>query len=113
MVDKVIVSRFKTLLAIAELGTFAEAAAAVHLTPAAVSQQMKALEVELGITLFDRTKRPPELYPVAYTLIPKARELVTMYEGLKPSLSRARSPIQRLTIGAVPTTMTGLMPRAR
>ncbi len=112
MVDKVIVSRFKTLLAIAELGTFAEAAAAVHLTPAAVSQQMKALEVELGITLFDRTKRPPELYPVAYTLIPKARELVTMYEGLKPSLSRARSPIQRLTIGAVPTTMTGLMPRA-
>ena len=112
MVEKVTVSRFKTLLAIAELGTFAKAAAAVHLTPAAVSQQMKALEVELGVTLFDRTKRPPELNPVGYGLIPKARELVQMYAGLKPGLSDARDTVQRLTIGTVPTTMTSLMPRA-
>lgn len=112
MVEKVTVSRFKTLLAIAELGTFAGAAAAVHLTPAAVSQQMKALEVELGVTLFDRSKRPPELNPAGYGLIPRARELVQMYEGLKPSLSPARDTFQRLTIGTVPTTMTGLMPRA-
>ncbi len=106
------VRRFRTLLAIAELGTFANAAEAVHLTPAAVSQQMKSLEEELGITLFDRTKRPPELNPAGYALIPRARALVRAYDELAPSLIGQISTIEHLTIGAVPTTMTGLMPRA-
>lgn len=106
------VRRFKTLLAIAELGTFAEAANSVHLTPAAVSQQMKALEEELGVALFDRTKRPPELSPMGYALVPKARELVRAYEELVPSLLGEMTSVENLTIGAVPTTITGLMPKA-
>ena len=106
------VRRFKTLLAIAELGTFAEAADAVHLTPAAVSQQMKRLEEELGVTLFDRTRRPPALNPAGYALVPRARALVRAYEALAPSLMGDADTIEHLTIGAVPTTMTGLMPRA-
>lgn len=106
------VRRFKTLLAIAELGTFAEAAASVHLTPAAVSQQMKSLEEELGVSLFDRTKRPPELNPAGYALVPKARALVRAYEELAPSLLGEVNTVEHLTIGAVPTTMTGLMPQA-
>lgn len=106
------ITRFKTLLAIAELGTFAEAAAAVHLTPAAVSQQIKALEEELGVTLFDRSKRPPELNPAGYALVPKARELVRIYEDLKPTLAGHMNTVENLVVGTVPTTMTGLMPKA-
>ena len=47
----------KTFLAIAEGGSFASAARAVRRTQSAVSTQMKALEEELGIDLFDRSKR--------------------------------------------------------
>lgn len=106
------VRRFKTLIAISELGTFAEAANSVNLSPAAVSQQMKALEEELGVTLFDRSKRPPELNPAGYALIPKARELVLNYEAIKPALAGAVDMVESLTVGTVPTTTTGVMPRA-
>jgi len=104
--------RLKTLLAIAELGTFADAAQAVHLTPAAVGQQMKSLEEELGVALFDRTRRPPELNPAGHTLIPRARALIRAYEDLAPSLLGEVSTVEQLVIGAVLTTMTGLMPLA-
>lgn len=106
------IKRFKTLIAVAELGTFAKAADAIYLTPAAVSQQMKALEAELGMGLFDRTKRPPELNPFGYALVPKAKELVRIYDSIKPSLSEKLDAVEHLTVGAVPTVMTGLVPRA-
>ena len=106
------VRRFKTLIAIAKLGTFAKAAEAVYLTPAAVSQQMKALEAELGMPLFDRTKRPPMLNPAGYALIPKALTLIKNYEELKPSLEGELDTLENLTVGTVPTTTTGIMPKA-
>ena len=106
------VARFKTLLAIAEFGTFVNAAAAIHRTPSAVSQQMKLLEAEMGISLFDRTRRPPELNPAGYALIPKARELINAYESLSECLSDEMDAVEELTIGPVPTTMAGLMPKA-
>lgn len=106
------VRRFKTLIAIAKLGTFAKAAEAVYLTPAAVSQQMKALEAELGMPLFDRTKRPPALNPAGYALIPKALKLIKNYEELKPSLEGELDTLEHLTVGTVPTTTTGIMPKA-
>ncbi len=106
------IRRFKTFLAIAELGTFSEAAKAEYLTPSAVSQQMRALEDELRVSLFDRTKRPPELNPTGYAIVPKVRELVRVYESIKPSLSDELAAVQNLTVGTVATSMSGLMPRA-
>ncbi|WP_296559371.1 transcriptional regulator GcvA [Pigmentiphaga sp.] len=41
--------------------SFTEAAAELHITPGAVSHQVKALETWLGFALFDRTERPPRL----------------------------------------------------
>lgn len=106
------VKRFKTLIAIAEQGTFAKAAASLYLTPAAVSQQMKVLEEELNLSLFDRNKRPPELSSSAHALIPKAKELVRVYDDLVYSSSVETLSHENLDIGSVPTTMAGIMPQA-
>ncbi|MGT2432959.1 LysR family transcriptional regulator [Cupriavidus basilensis] len=46
---------FSTLQAVIEEGSFAAAAAVMHLTPSAVSMQMKQLEQYVGQTLFDRS----------------------------------------------------------
>ncbi|GKQ35611.1 LysR family transcriptional regulator ArgP [Streptomyces sp. A012304] len=52
----------RTLLAVVDEGTFDAAAAALHVTPSAVSQRVKALELRTGRVLLLRTKpvRPTE-----------------------------------------------------
>jgi LysR family glycine cleavage system transcriptional activator len=51
--------------AVARLGSFKAAANALHLTPSAVSHQIRALEEELGVELFLRESRGVRLAPAA------------------------------------------------
>jgi DNA-binding transcriptional LysR family regulator len=106
------IRHLRTLIAISEHGSFAAAADAVALTQSAVSQQMKALEDELGIEMFDRRKRPPQLSSQGKALIPRARQLVYLYDGLRSSKGGEANLEGLLEIGAIPTTLTGILPRA-
>lgn len=106
------IRHLKTLVAIADKGSFIEAAEAVFVTQAAVSMQMKGLEEELGISLFDRTKRPPVLNEAGLSLVPKAREIVRNYQRFMETSVIAEKLSGHLSVGAVPTTLTGVLPTA-
>ncbi|MFI5801899.1 LysR family transcriptional regulator ArgP [Streptomyces sp. NPDC051561] len=60
--DELPLDQVYTLLAVVDEGTFDAAAAALHVTPSAVSQRIKALEKRTGRVLLMRTKpvRPTE-----------------------------------------------------
>jgi LysR family glycine cleavage system transcriptional activator len=63
--------------------SFKKAAAELHVTPGAVSHQVKILEAHLGVTLFRRLTRALELTSEAHTLLPKVREgLANLQEGV-------------------------------
>jgi DNA-binding transcriptional LysR family regulator len=94
------IRRLKTLIAIAEKGTFAAAADVVHISQAAVSQQMKGLEDELQIRLFDRSKRPPELSQLGLALTARSREIVHAYDAMLKSLTGDSPFSGKLMIGA-------------
>ncbi len=105
--------RLKTLVAIADARTFSAAAKTVHVTHAAVSQQMQTLEADLGLTLFDRGTRTPELTPIGHQVVEKARHLIADYEGLVPSILNNSGTLGgTIRLGAIGTTLTGLAPKA-
>ena len=103
--------QLRTLLAIVEHGTFARAAEHVHLTPSAVSQQVQALEAEVGRTLFDRSSRPPRLTTEGQQMVDGARHLVRAAEEILEAVS-GRTVLSPLILGSVRTSALGLMPRA-
>ena len=76
--------------------SFADAAEALHVTPAAVSQQVKSLEDYLQVQLFKRAGRRIELTPEGQQLLPGVRrgldELEASMQHLKQH--RAEGPLQ-------------------
>ena len=102
----------KTLVAVADAKTFSAAADVVHVTHAAVSQQMQTLEGDLGIALFDRTARTPRLTPLGHQVVSKARQVIADYDNLVPSVLADGGLGGVVKLGALRTTLTGLTPQA-
>lgn len=101
----------RTLVAIADLGSFAAAADSLGLTQSAISLQVKALETSLGQALFDRSHRPPQLTERGRQLAIEARQLLSLYARLFDG--GEDSPLSgELNLGAVPTALGGIMPPA-
>jgi len=100
-----------TLIAIADHGSFGDAGRAVGLSTSGVSLQIRALEDELGITLFDRSTRPPRLTDQGRDFVQRAREVIAVWENLSDSLKRdaARGVLR---VGAVHTTVSSMVPPA-
>jgi DNA-binding transcriptional LysR family regulator len=105
------IRHLETLLAIADSGSFAAAAERVGVTQSAVSMQMKTLEEELGVGLFDRARRPPVLNETADGLLARVRELVRLSEDIR-AVAAGGSVRGRLRLGIIPTAATGLVPAA-
>ena len=101
----------RTFLAIAEEGSFVAAARTVRRTQSAITAQMRALETELGQTLFDRTKRPPILSEAGRALLPRAFDVVQSYDRFFRE-EGSSSVVGNLRLGVVPGAITGVMPRA-
>lgn len=106
------ISLFKTLIAISEYGSFSAAADQVCVTHAAVGQQMKRLEESFNVSLFDRTQKTPRLNQLGKALVPKAKEVVNAYETILDDVTGDPRLIGELTLGAVPSTIRGLIPRS-
>jgi LysR family transcriptional regulator (chromosome initiation inhibitor) len=77
MMTELPLDQVRTLLAAVDEGTFDAAAAALHVTPSAVSQRVKALEQRIGRVLLTRTK-PIALTDSGEVLVRYARQLVRL-----------------------------------
>ena len=73
----------QTFLATARLGSFAAAGQEVGLTAAAVGLQVRALEEELGVALFDRSARAAVLNTEGRQRVLAVKELVERWQQLQ------------------------------
>ena len=103
--------QLKTLVAIADFGSFVGAADAVSLTQSAVSLQISNLEQELGCSLFDRRTRPPLLNEKGLALVEHARKVSELCDHIS-TIADGRDLAGTITLGAVPTSQLGLLPKA-
>ena len=99
---------FSTLDAVLRMGSFAGAAAAMNLTPSAVSMQMKQLEQYLGQPLFDRSG--PQVRPrvAAFEVAAALRGGLQRLEGLRRRPSIAIEGVVRL--GIIESLLPSLLP---
>jgi DNA-binding transcriptional LysR family regulator len=104
--------QLQTLVAIADAGSFHAAAGRLSITQSAVSMQMKALEEDLQIPLFDRSRRPPTLRENARPLIEQARHILRLYESFQNDARADGAVAGILRIGVIPTASTGILPDA-
>ncbi|MEU5654959.1 LysR substrate-binding domain-containing protein [Streptomyces sp. NPDC047737] len=98
-------------VAVAEARHFTRAAEEVHVSQPSLSQQIKALENELGAELFSRARGNIALTDAGEALLPLARRILA-------DADTARHEVQelvqlrrgRVRLGATPSVCTGLLP---
>lgn len=103
--------QLETILAIEQHGGFAAAAEAINLTASAVSQQVSALEAELGVQLFDRARRPPALTAKGAEMVRSARTILQIVTETKAAVSGGRVR-GTLAFGSLRTGANSLAPKA-
>lgn len=99
----------RAFLALHRRGTIAAAAEDVHLSPAAVSAQLKLLEERLGVELFLRTKRSLSVSSTGQRLVPLAEKMISVYEEML-ELSDARVARGKLSLGVINSALSGIFP---
>ena len=97
--------------AVARLGSFRKAAEELHVTPAAVSQQIKVLEDQLGQRLFHRLTKGLALTRAGQVGLPLVRDGLASLESAAQLMATQRSA-NTLTVWTAPSFATKwLMPR--
>lgn len=80
----------KTLLALKESGSVSQAAKRVHLTQSALSHQLKMLEDQFALPLFERKSQPIRFSPAGERLIKLAHEILPKVVEAELDLARVK-----------------------
>ena len=101
----------KYLVAVADTGHFGQAAEQCFVSQPTLSGQIKKLEEELGVTLFERTKRSVETTHPGEAIVAQARNVLEQADALLQLAQSHQDPlVGPLRVGAIPTLSPYLMP---
>jgi LysR family hydrogen peroxide-inducible transcriptional activator len=97
--------------AVAKAGSFTRAAQQQHVSQPSLSQQLRKLEDELGVTLFDRMGRAVRLTRSGDVLLPRAESILRQVAAATLEGQEAARGYQgRLVVGAIPTVTLSFLP---
>jgi DNA-binding transcriptional LysR family regulator len=101
----------QAFLTIAELGSFTRAAERLHVAQPALSQNVRDLEQELGLRLFDRTTRRVELTAGGLEFRDAAAKIVEDFDlAIANARDLAARRRGRLTVAAPPLLAAAILP---
>ncbi|TQS43949.1 LysR family transcriptional regulator [Cryptosporangium phraense] len=98
------------LVAVADAGTVSAAAEVVRVTQPSLSRQLRGLERDLGVALFERGHGRLTLSPAGRQLLPRVRDLLARADDLRTAAAlEAHGRLERITIAAPTTTLTDVV----
>ena len=97
------INYLKEFVVLAQTGNFMEAAEMLYVSQSTLSKHIKSIEVELGVSLFDRTTRKVTISKYGQLLLPYAQQIAELQEmyisALRTSLENEQ---ETLTLGRHP-----------
>ncbi|WP_405607855.1 LysR substrate-binding domain-containing protein [Streptomyces sp. NBC_00076] len=99
---------------VAEELSFTRAAERLFVSQPALSKQIRMLEKQLGVVLFERDRRTVRLTAVGEVLLPHAREVLAAWQAAEAAVEEARTAERcTLVIGMSTSPGRGLLPALR
>jgi DNA-binding transcriptional LysR family regulator len=103
--------QLRYFVAVAEERNLTRAAGRLHIAQQSLSQQIRTLEAQLGVTLFERSTRGVELTAVGAVLLREARPVLAQAERAVEAVRRAaRGEQGELRVGFLSTVANYFMP---
>jgi DNA-binding transcriptional LysR family regulator len=100
----------RSFVALAQRPHFTRAAADLHVAQPALSKHIRSLEDELGVRLFDRTRRAVRLTRAGQQLLEPAREVLAAVDRVRDRAERLKEgSVGEVRIGVTPTAPTALL----
>lgn len=95
--------QLKCVLAVAKYNNFSKASSELCVTPPSLSQQIKRVEEELNVQLFERTTRSVKILPAGVDFINHASQVMSDVTHLEETMQKyAQGTVGTLVIGCVP-----------
>mgnify|MGYP000641611547 CR=1 FL=1 len=101
----------KYLIAVADSRHFGHAAERCFVSQPTLSGQIRKLEQELGVTLFERSNRSVQITPVGQDILQHAHLIIEQADAIQQLARSQRDPLAGpLRLGVIPTLSPYLMP---
>jgi DNA-binding transcriptional LysR family regulator len=106
------VQRLRAFALVIDLGSISAAASVLGYTQSAVSQQLAALEREVGAALVDRAQRPLRATRAGEVLRPHAERVLAALGGAEAALEDVRGGTHHLRLAAFTSALSSFVPAA-
>jgi DNA-binding transcriptional LysR family regulator len=106
------VQRLRAFALVVDLGSISAAAGVLGYTQSAVSQQLAALEREVGVPLVDRARRPLRPTRAGALLRPHVERVLAAVGAAEAAADDLRGGTPRLRLAAFPSALSSFVPAA-
>ncbi|MCF4996834.1 LysR family transcriptional regulator [Pseudomonas syringae] len=104
-------SQLKMFKVVADQGSIIRASELLHCVPSNITNRIKLLESELGVSLFIRKGRGLIISPSGRLFLSYVNNILSLCEESKRALDPGAAPSGNLKIGAIESSATGRMPK--
>src|SRR5690606_27606673 len=105
------ITQLQYILAVAEHRNFTLAAEKSFVTQPTLSMQIQKVEEELGVLIFDRSKKPIQLTDIGQNIVTQAKSIVNEAGRIKDIVDQEKGFIGgEFRLGIIPTVMPTLLP---